>query len=221
MSVCESGQFKIVRVSEYLWEQQPSLLVSASVWLVPGNQGGRCTGEDTTVKYLTKRWDEQINYGRSSWFLLIFPSFATLEHTSMCSSLSRLRARWQRCCVSHQETWRWGVTQRCGDTEWDNRQCCSRWCLFSQHPAPVLELAPSCLQSVRQYLTLQMNDYKGKYDSGQTREKCRQQILPIAQPAPGGCNCVFMLYPTKITEESHSSMWTWYTIYSCSVITIA
>ena len=64
-------------------------------------------------------------------------------------------------------------------------------------------------------------DYKGKYDSGQTREKCRQQILPIAQPAPGGCNCVFMLYPTKITEESHSSMWTRYTIYSCSVITIA
>ena len=113
-----------------------------------------------------------------------------------------------------------GQVPRCGDTQWDNRQCCSRWCLFSQHPAPVLELAPSCLQSVRQYLTLQMND-KGKYDSGQTREKCRQQILPIAQPVPGGCNCVFMLYPTKITEESHSSMWTRYTIYSCSVITIA
>ena len=112
-----------------------------------------------------------------------------------------------------------GVGTLSGDSG-DNRQCCSRWCLFSQHPAPVLELAPSCLQSVRQYLTLQMND-KGKYDSGQTREKCRQQILPIAQPVPGGCNCVFMLYPTKITEESHSSMWTRYTIYSCSVITIA
>ena len=77
--------------------------------------------------------------------------------------------------------------------------------------APVLELTPSCLQSVRQYLTLQMNDYKGKYDYWQTRENFRQQILPIAQSAPGlcgGCNCGFMLYPTKITEESHSSMWT-------------
>ena len=133
----------------------------------------------------------------------------------MCSSLSSLHARWQRCCVSHQETWWQGVTMilfpRCGDSEGDNRQCCSRWCLFSQHPGPVLELTPSCLQSVRQYLTLQMNDYKGKYDYWQTRENFRQQILPIAQSAPGlcgGCNCGFMLYPTKITEESHSSMWT-------------
>ena len=87
-----------------------------------------CTGEDTSQIF-----DQELRWAKWTWvdhcavcffhfaYCSFWLTFGTLQHASMCSSLSSLHARWQRCCVSHQETWWQGVTMilfpRCGDSE--------------------------------------------------------------------------------------------------------
>ena len=140
-----------------------------------------CTGEDTSQIF-----DQELRWAKWTWVaLFLYPT--TCIHVffiikSSCQVTKMLRVPSgdlvTRCHPDIvPEVWgQWGGT---------TASVVPDGVYFLSTLAPVLELTPSCLQSVRQYLTLQMNDYKGKYDYWQTRENFRQQILPIAQSAPG------------------------------------